>query len=44
MVIAQKRDGVFAGLIVSVCSLVSVLMLFLFIFALGSLGFVTYSF
>ena len=28
MVIAQKRDGVFAGLIVSVCSLVSVLTLF----------------
>lgn len=44
MAIAQKRDGVFAGLIVSVCSLVSVITLFLFIFALGSLGFVTYSF
>lgn len=44
MVIAQKRAGVFAGLVVSVCSLVSVLTLFLFIFALGSLGFVTYSF
>ena len=44
MVIAQKRDGVLAGLVVSVCSLVSVVTRFLFIFALGSLGFVTYSF
>lgn len=42
MAIAQKRDGVFAGLLVSLCSLISVLTLFAFIFCLGSLGFVNY--
>ena len=44
MAVAQKRDGVFAGLLVSVCSLISVLTLFLFIFGLGSLGLVSYNF
>lgn len=44
MAVAQKRDGVYAGLLVSVCSLISVLTLFLFIFGLGSLGLVTYNF
>lgn len=42
MAIAQKRDGVFAGLLVSFCSLISVITLFAFIFFLGSLGFVNY--
>ena len=42
MAAAQKRDGVFAGLLVSACSLVSVFTLFGFIFVLGSLGFVTF--
>lgn len=42
MAIAQKRDGVFAGLLVSACSLISVVTLFGFIFVLGSLGFVTF--
>lgn len=42
MAIAQKRDGVFAGLLVSFCSLVSVVTLFAFIFLLGSLGFINY--
>lgn len=41
---AQNRDHIYAGLIVSFCSLISVLTLFLFIFALGSLGFVDYNF
>lgn len=44
MAVAQKRDGVYAGLLVSVCSLISVVTLFLFIFGLGSLGLVSYNF
>ncbi len=42
MATAQKRDGIFAGLLVSFCSLISVFTLFMFIFVLGSLGYVTY--